>query len=124
MKKVDHFHQLMTLTEISELKNFQQIFQNTQPLSETGIAPLNVVNKSKSQIFCSNLKKFHIIEEKRICRLNPKYAIQHVFISDQHTFIFEKISKIFAFHATFLVEINRISEISIHAKDLPPPSTN
>ena len=129
MKKVDHFqvdhfqidhsHQLMISTEIPESENFQQIFQF---LSETKVAPLNVVNRSRNQILFSNLKKSHIIEKKRTRRLNSKYAVQHVFIFD--TFIFEKISKILAFHAAFLAEINRISEISIHAKDLLPPPIN
>ena len=125
MKKIDHSYQLMISTKTLESENSQQIFQleeNTQPLSETKIAPLNVVNRSRSRIFSSNLEKFHIIEKKRIRRFNSKYAIQHVFISD--TFISEKNSKIFAFHATFLAGINKISEISIHAKNLPPSSTN
>ena len=117
--QIDHFHQLMIPTKISESKNFQQI---SQLLFETGIASLNVVNKPKNQILSSNLKKFHIIEKKRTRRFNSKYAVQHVFIPD--TFTSEKISKIFAFHATFLIEINRISKISIHAKNLSPPPTN
>ena len=128
--QIDHFHQLMTSAEISESENFQQNFQlekNTQSLLETEIAPLNVVNRSKSQISFSNLKKFHIIEKKRTRRFNSKYAIQHVFVFDTFipdTFISEKISKIFAFHATFLAEINKISKISIHAKNLLSPLTN
>ena len=109
----------MIPAETFEPENFQQI---SQFLFETEVASLNVVNKSRSQILFSNLKESHIIEKKRTRRLNSKYAIQHVFISD--TFIFEKISKIFAFHATFLAEINKISEISIHAKNLFPLSTN
>ena len=117
--QVDHFHQLMISAEISESKNSQQI---SQPLSETGIASLNVVNKPKNQISSSNLKESHIIERKRTRRLNPKYAIQHVFTSD--TFTSEKISKILAFHAAFLAEINRISKISVHAKNLLPPPIN
>ena len=117
--QIDHSHQLMILAETFESKNFQQIFQF---LFETEVAPLNVVNKSKNQISSSNLKEFHIIEKKRTRRFNSKYAIQHVFIFD--TFISEKNSKIFAFHAAFLIGINRISKISVHAKNLFFPPTN
>ena len=122
--EVDHPHQLMTPAETPEPENSQQI---SQPLPETGVAPLDVVNRPRSQIPSSNLKESHIIEGKRTRRPNPRYAAQHVFTPDTFTpdtFIPEEISKIPAFHAAFLAGTNRISEIPVHAKDLPPPPTN
>ena len=127
MKKIDHFHQLMISTEISESENFQQIFQfeeNTQFLSETRIASLNVVNRSKNQIFFSNLKKSHIIEKNElVISIRNIRRNMSLFLINIHLLL-KKIRKFSRFMQRFLVEINKISGISIHAKDLSPLSTN
>ena len=60
VKKVDHPRQLMTPAETPEPEISQQISQqnseeNSQSLPETGVAPLDIINRPRSKIPSSNL---------------------------------------------------------------------